>query len=206
MGGTAYAEQTIGSGLVVAFIAIVPLLTVALNRLFGVVPARRELVAVVIGAAGVGLLTRGAGFRASPAGLAAISIATTSWALGSLLSRHRLPLAPGAIGYASEMLAGGVLLLVASAWRGESWSLPTAPVPWGAWAYLVVFGSLLAFSAYMTLLARTSVAVAASYSFVNPIVALLLGVVIGGEQITPGEWVAASVIVGSVLVLLVRRP
>src|SRR6185295_16270246 len=75
MGGTAYAELTVGSGLVVAFIAVVPLMIAALNRLYGIRPGRLELAGIVVGLAGVLLLTQGAGFQASPAGLAAIALA-----------------------------------------------------------------------------------------------------------------------------------
>jgi drug/metabolite transporter (DMT)-like permease len=79
MGGTAYAEQTIGSGLVVAFIAIVPVMIVALNSLWGVRPSRRELAGIAIGLSGVLLLTQGSGFQASVAGLVAIVIASAAW-------------------------------------------------------------------------------------------------------------------------------
>lgn len=76
--------------------------------------------------------------------------------------------------------------------------------PLAAWAYLVVFGPLLAFNAYMVLLARTSAGLAASYSFVNLVIAMLLGIGLGGESITAREWVAAGVILLAVMLLVVR--
>ncbi|MBP6903541.1 MAG: drug/metabolite exporter YedA [Burkholderiaceae bacterium] len=210
MGGTAVAEQSVASGLVVAFIAVTPLLITLLDRAFGQRPARLEWAGIGLGLAGVLLLVQGAGFQASPAGLLAQSIACAGWALGSVLSQRRLPLAPGAMGFASEMLCGGLLLMAVSASSGERMPLSQlAQVPaaaWAAWVYLVLAGSLLAFNAYMVLLARTSAALASSYAFVNPLIALLLGVGLAGEVVTGTEWAAAGVILGGVaLVLLARR-
>jgi len=119
MGGTAFAEVSVGSGLVVAFIAVVPLLIAALNLFWGVVPRRIEVAGIVLGLVGVVLLTQGAGFSASPAGLAAIAIACVTWSLGSVLSQRRWPLAPGATGFASEMICGGLVLLLISAAQNE---------------------------------------------------------------------------------------
>jgi drug/metabolite transporter (DMT)-like permease len=108
------------------------------------------------------------------------------------------------MGFASEMLAGGLILLLLSAVAREHVNWPPQALAAWAWAYLVVFGSLLAFNAYMVLLARTSAGLAASYSFVNPVIAMLLGIGLGGESITPREWVAAGVILLAVMLLVVR--
>jgi drug/metabolite transporter (DMT)-like permease len=205
MGGVAYAEQTIASGLVVVFIAVVPLLLVVVNLAFGVYPRRSELLAVGVGLAGVAMLTQGTGLHASPSGLLAITIGTSGWALGSVLSQRQFPLAPGATGFATEMLCGAVALLAMSVLQGESWHWPTEASPWICWSYLVVFGTLIAFSAYMLLLERTSASVAASYSLVNPVVALLLGVIFGREVVTAWEWLAAFVVMGGVVLLFIGR-
>ena len=205
MGGTAVAEVSVGSGLVVAFIAVSPMLMAALNLLWGLRPARLEAAGIGVGLIGVLLLTQGAGFQASPAGLAAIAIACSSWSLGSVLSQRKLPLAPGAMGFASEMLCGGVLLMLLSVGAGEHMVWPPTPLAFGAWAYLVVFGSLVAFNAYMLLLSRASAGLASSYTFVNPVIALLLGVVFGGELVTATEWAAVSVILLGVVLLLAGR-
>jgi drug/metabolite transporter (DMT)-like permease len=205
MGGTAYAEQTIASGLVVAVIAVIPILLVVINLAFGVYPRRRELIAVCVGLAGVVMLTQGAGIHGSPAGLAAIVLGTCGWALGSVLSQRKFTLAPGATGFASELLCGGVALLGMSALWGESWHWTSQPSAWAAWLYLVAFGTLIAFNAYMVLLARTSASLAASYSLVNPVVALLLGVTLGHETVSAWEWLSASVVLVGVVILFVRR-
>jgi len=118
-GGTAYAEQTIAS-VCRAVIAVMPILLVVINLAFGVYPRRSELIAVCVGLAGVVMLTQGAGIHGSPAGLLAIALATSGWALGSVLSQRMFTLAPGATGFASELLCGGVALLAMSAMRGES--------------------------------------------------------------------------------------
>jgi drug/metabolite transporter (DMT)-like permease len=205
MGCVAYAEQSVASGLVVVFIAIVPFLTVLASLLFGLKPSRLEVVGIAIGLAGVLLLVRGHGFAASPAGLIAVCIATLSWSIGSVLSLHRFPLAPGSAGFASEMICGGVVLLVLSRLLGERFHWPPLPLASVAWIYLVIFGSLIAFTAYMTLLARASVALATSYTLVNPVIALLLGVGIGGETVSHQEWLAAGIVVVGVVTLIIGK-
>ncbi|HME39376.1 MAG TPA: EamA family transporter [Steroidobacteraceae bacterium] len=205
MGGVAYAEQTIASGLVVAFIAVIPLLLVVINLAFGVHPKRSELLAVLVGLGGVLMLTQGAGIRASPTGLAAITVGTTGWALGSVLAQRGFALAAGATGFATEMLCGGLALLLMSAVRGEAWHWPIETDVWLAWWYLVVFGSLIAFSAYMLLLARTSATLAASYSLVNPVVAMLLGTTLGGETVSAWEWFASGIVMIGVVLLFAGR-
>ncbi len=205
MGGTAYAEQTIASGLVVAVIAVMPILLVVINLAFGVYPRGSELIAVCVGLAGVVMLTQGAGIQGSAAGLLAIVLGTSGWALGSVLSQRKFTLASGATGFASELLCGGVALLAMSALRGESWHWTVQPGAWAAWLYLVAFGTLIAFNAYMVLLARTSASLAASYSLVNPVVALLLGVTLGRESVSAWEWLSAAIILGAVVILFVGR-
>jgi len=205
MGGVAYAEQTIASGLVVAFIAVMPMLLIVVNLAFRIFPRRSEVVAVCVGVGGVLMLTQGAALRGSPAGLLAITLGTTGWALGSVWSQRGFPLAPGPTGFATEMLCGGLALLTMSTLAGEPWHGPTQASAWMAWVYLVVFGTLIAFSAYMLLLARTSASLAASYSLVNPVVALFLGVTLGSETVSTWEWMAAGVVLSGVVILFLGR-
>src|SRR5438132_528711 len=103
MGLCASAEQHIGSGLIAAFVAITPLIVCGWGLFFGQKPARLELAGMTVGVAGVLMLVRGASFSASPAGIASIFGAVTAWSLGSVLSTTKLPLAPGPMGFASEM-------------------------------------------------------------------------------------------------------
>jgi drug/metabolite transporter (DMT)-like permease len=195
----------VASGLIVAYIAIIPIIVTAMNLPFGVKPTRLALAGMLVGVAGVLMLVEGQAFTASPAGLVAITIACVSWSLGSVLSQRRFALAPGAMGFASEMLCGSVLLLLVSVALGERPTWPPEPLAAWSWAYLVVFGSLLAFNAYMLLLSRVSAALASSYTFVNPVIALALGIWLGGEIVTAFEWAAAAVITAGVVLLVLGR-
>ena len=201
MGLTAAATVHIGSGLVATFIAVVPMMVCAWGLLFGQRPSRLELLGMAVGLAGVVLLVRGASFSAAPVGIACITGATLAWSLGSVLSTPRLPLASGPAGFASEMLCGGAMLMLIALVLGEQPAWPPTALALGAWAYLVVFGSLVAFSAYLYLLAHASPAVATSYAFVNPLIALFLGVVFASEAVSGGEWVACGVILTGVLLI-----
>jgi len=169
--------------------------------LFGQRPSRLELAGMAVGLAGVVLLVRGASFSAAPVGIACIAGATLAWSLGSVLSTTRLPIAAGPAGFASEMLCGGAVLMLVSLALGEQPALPPQPLALAAWAYLVVFGSLIAFTAYLYLLAHAAPAVATSYCFVNPLIALFLGVIFGNEIVSGGEWIACGVILTGVLLI-----
>ena len=201
MGLTASAELHVGSGLIAAFIAVVPMLVCGWGLLFGQRPSRLEFVGMAVGVAGVLMLVRGASFSASPQGLACIAGATLAWSLGSVLSTTRLPLAPGPAGFASEMLCGGAILMAISLALGEQFAWPPQPLALASWFYLVVFGSLIGFSAYLYLLANAIPAVATSYAFVNPEIALALGVSLGKEALSGGEWIACAVILAGVLLI-----
>lgn len=201
MGLVASAEQHIGSGLVAAFIAVVPMMVCGWGLLFGQRPGRLELAGMAVGLAGVLLLVRGASFSAAPQGMLAIAGATLAWSLGSVLSTTRLPLAAGPSGFASEMLCGGAVLMLVSLVLGEEVTRPVSALAVAAWVYLVVAGSLVAFSAYLYLLAHASPALATSYAFVNPVIALLLGVLAGGEAVTGGEWFACGVVLLGVVLI-----
>ena len=203
MGLTAQASVHIGSGLIAAFIAIVPMLTSGWGLMFGQRPTRLELLGMATGLVGVGLLVQGASFAAAPIGLVCIAAATLTWSLGSVLSTTRLPLAKGAVGFASEMLCGGAALLLVSLVMGEQPQWPPTLAASAAWLYLVLAGSLVAFSAYMYLLAHASSALATSYAFVNPLIALFLGVALAHEVVQASEWLACGVILLGVVFILI---
>ena len=205
MGLTGVASQTIGSGLIATFIAVVPMLVCGWGLLWGKRPSALEVTGMVLGLVGVFLLVRDVSFSASGAGLAAICGATLMWSLGSVLQTTKLPLASGPMGFASEMLCGGAALLLIAMVLGEAPQWPPQQMAAAAWMYLVVFGSLIAFSSYLYLLAHASPALATSYAFVNPVIALFLGVVFGGEIVSLGEWFASGVVLfGVVLIFLAK--
>jgi drug/metabolite transporter (DMT)-like permease len=205
MGMTAYSEKSVASGLIVVFIAVMPAVVALLNRFFGVRATRFELLGMGVGFIGVLMLIRGTAFKASPVGLAAIATGVTSWSLGSVLSQQRFPLAKGAMGYASEMLCGGLLLLIVSWFTHETPQWPPQSLALWSWVYLIVFGSLVAFNAYMVLLDRSSAVLASSYAFVNPVFALLLGIWFGNETVSGFEWLAAVVILLGVALLTIPK-
>jgi drug/metabolite transporter (DMT)-like permease len=210
-GLTALAEVSVSSGLVVAFIAIGPALQAAMEWPYGVKPTRSEATGIAMGLLGVLGLAAGQGFSASPTGLMAVLVASVAWKLGGVWSVRGLPrsmggrsleLAPGAMGFASQMLAGGVVLMAMAAAAGERPGWPIDTLALASWAYLVVAGSLVAFSAFMVLLQRTPAAVSSSYAYVNPLIGLVLGVTLGGETLHWGEWLSAALVTASVVLML----
>jgi len=205
MGLTAVGEQTVSSGLTAVFIASAPLMLALFAGFFGQWPSGREWLGIIVGFSGVALLASGSNFVAHPAGVLAVLGAVASWTLGSVLAQKKMTLAPGAMGFASEMLMGGLSLMVIAVLRGENFAIhPTASALY-AWIYLVVAGSLAAFSAYMYLLSRVSNALASSYAYVNPVIAVLLGAAFAAESIGTREALAMLIILGSVVMLTTTR-
>ena len=205
MGWLASAQQHIGSGLIATFIATVPMVVTAVGLVAGKRPTRLEIVGMALGAVGVTMLVSGASFSASPVGITLMVSSVIAWSLGSVLQTGRLPLARGPMGFASEMLCGGTVLMAISLLLGEQAMWPPQSAAVAAWAYLVVFGSLLAFSAYLYLLANASPALATSYAFVNPVIALALGVAFGSEVVSNGEWLASAVILSGVILIFLSK-
>jgi drug/metabolite transporter (DMT)-like permease len=128
-------------------------------------------------------------FSAALAGVAFMIGATLSWSLGSVLSTTKLPLAAGPCGFASEMLCGGAVLMAVSLALGEQHGWPPENSAAAALLYLGVFGSLIAFSSCLFLLTHASAAMATSYAFVNPLIALFPGVVFANEVVSNAECV-----------------
>ncbi|MGH8310518.1 MAG: EamA family transporter, partial [Steroidobacteraceae bacterium] len=197
LGGVTAAEQWVSSGATVALISAMPLMTAVWSVVFGRAPRPLEWVAIAIGAAGTLLMVTGADLRASPLGTALILFGCLSWSFASV-TQNRFATAPGASGFAAEMLAGGVIALIVSAVLGESWTLPTSGAVWWAWSYLVVFGSIIAYSAYRTLIERASPTLASTYAYVNPPVALLVGWWLGDESFSPNVLIGLPIVLAAV--------
>ncbi len=209
-GGVVWAEQHLTSGLAALLVAVEPLFIVLLQATLPQErrrPSGRALVGVALGVAGVILLVGPVGLggeRADLGGAAAVLFAAFAWALGSLLSRHFAPSSAPLQATALQMLAGGVLLGGFSGVLGE-WSrfspgLVSAKSV-AAVAYLVVFGSLVAFTAYIWLLRAASPALVSTYAFVNPVVAVFLGWLLASEPVSARTLVAAAVIVSAVVLI-----
>ncbi len=192
-GTVAWAELYVPTGLAALVITTTPLWMVLLGWLWQGEgrPGGRTLLGLVMGLAGVLLLLDPASFRGAgglylPA-VFAILAGTLAWAAGSLLSKRvDLPRDPF-LGTALQMLAGGGWLVLAGLLAGEGRHVNVAAFTWasvGAWAYLVVFGSIVAFSAYVWLLRHVSTAAVSTHAYVNPLVAVLLGWLLLGEPLT----------------------
>jgi drug/metabolite transporter (DMT)-like permease len=201
-GGAAFAQQWVASGLAAIGMATIPIWAALFAAVWERRPAGREWAGLVAGFAGVALLNMGGDLRASPLGAAALLLAAASWGVGSIWSRH-LAQPSGLVRSAAQMLVAGAVLLASGLLAGEriaGW--PGWPAT-AALAYLVVFGSLVAYSAYTYLLRTVRPALATSYAYVNPVVAVVLGVTLAGERIT-GPDVAAMVIILVSVGLLLR--
>ncbi|MBC3810121.1 EamA family transporter [Undibacterium aquatile] len=204
-GLTACAQQYVSSGLTAVFIACSPMILSGLSGLFGDWPKRREWIGILAGFIGAMLLASDGDFAAKPIGVLFLLGAILCWDVGSILSQEKLKMAAGGMGFASEMLIGGLFLVIVSLLKGESMTGPVTVEALAAWAYLVIAGSLLAFTAYMYLLSKVSTGLAASYAYVNPVIAVALGVLFGGEHLSFKAMLAMAVILGSVVLLTTAR-
>ena len=209
-GGVILAEQFVPSGVAALCVATAPMWMAVIDRLaFGQRLSRLGVVGLVIGFAGVVLLI---GLPGSDhldwRGLALCIGAPICWATGSVFSRHvALPSRP-LVGSAIEMLSAGGLFLLASLVIAEPSRLHVAAVPahaLAALAYLVVFGSIVGFTAYAWLLRNAPLPLVSTYAYVNPVVAVILGALVLREPLTPRTLLAGAVIVAGVILILSAR-
>jgi drug/metabolite transporter (DMT)-like permease len=208
-GGVAWAETRLDSGFAALIVAIIPLWVAVMDRFFfGRRLSRTAVLGLVIGFAGVALLVRPGGGADAFAALTLV-VTTSAWAGGSLYARGAtLPESP-LLAAAMQMLTASVFLGVAGLAMGEASdvqasSFATKPVI--AFAYLVVVGSLIAFSAYAWLLKNVRISVVATYAFVNPVVAVALGTVFLAEPIGWTTVIAGAAIVVAVVLIVTARP
>lgn len=212
-GGVCWAEQRVPSSLAALLVSIMPLWVVLWDwlRQGGSAPARGVWLGVLGGLVGVFLLidpTSVLGAGIDPLGALVLVLATLSWAIGSLWSRGAPVPASPILGTGIQMLAGGVLLLLVAAGTGElqgfSWrNVSTHSAV--AIGYLVVFGAIVAYTAYVWLLRVAPTARVATYAYVNPVVAVVLGWAFAGEPLTGRTLAAAVVILGSVALVTTAR-
>jgi len=201
-GGVVFAEQWVSSGLAALALGAIPLWAALFSGLFGRWPRPIEWCGLAIGFAGLVLLNLENGLHANPLGAIVLLIAPISWGLGSILSQH-LPGPKGLMASAAQMLAGGVMLFIVGTLLGERMTAFPGPRPLIAMAYLIVGGSLVGFTAYGYLLRNTRPALATSYAYVNPLVAVGLGVALAGEHITLiGVLAMFTILSGVVLVTM----
>jgi drug/metabolite transporter (DMT)-like permease len=201
----AWAEQRVPSGLAAVLIAVAPIWMVGFEwARGGVRPGTKVIGGLLLGLLGMVLLVypnAGSGAQVNPLGAATLVLASASWAWGSVISKQaRLPRSP-LLATSTEMIAGGVLLLLTAALTGQVSHFRLTDVSREAvlaWSFLVVFGSLVGFTAYIWLLGVTSIAKAGTYAYVNPVVAVFLGWLVLHEPVTGRTLIAATVILAGV--------
>ena len=195
--GVVIAQQWVATGLAAIAGAAVPLWVAVINIFWRQYPTRRETLGLAIGFVGVIFLNLQREFSGNPLGAALLLFAMIVWSLGSAL-RPRIALPDGLMAAAAQMLLGGSVLLLCSLALGERFTRVPAPSALGAFVYLILFGSLIGFSAYSYLLQHARPALATSYAYVNPLVAVALGVLIAGETVTPLALVAMAITLSGV--------
>lgn len=212
-GGTTFSQQYIPSGLAALLVASVPLFLAVLGWLSGLAPRPNLTVMLGLGLGLGGLLLLMRLRSAAPVlipghpalGVLIVLAASFMWAVGSLLSKQKPVGGSPFLGVGMQMLCGGVFLALAGLLHGEASRFHLTGIAWQQWAalsYLVVFGSWIAFSAYIWLLRTVEPALAGTYAFVNPVVAVLLGQAVGGEPLSPQMGGGAALIVLAVMLVV----
>ncbi len=199
-----FAEERVSSGIAAVAVASMPLFAALFTGLYGQWPNRREVAGLAIGFAGVIVLNLGSSLSGSRLGALALLVAAMCWAFGSAWSRHQ-QMPPGPMNTAAQMLCASVALLLVGFVGGEH--LPSHPTVHATLAlvYLGVFGSIVAFSAYLYVLKHARPALATSYAYVNPPVAVLFGVMLAGEHVGPYDLTGMAIILFGVAVITLAR-
>lgn len=206
-GGVVFAQRHgVASGLAALGVAVTPLFAAIFAGLWGQWPTRREWLGTALGLVGIVFLNLDSGMRASPIGAAALLLASASWAFGSVWGRRLSQPLSGLLASAMQMLAGGgVLLGLSLATRENFAALAPSVRSLSAFVYLI-FGAWVGFSAYVYLLRRVRPALATSYAYVNPIIAVALGALLVHEPVTASALLALVLIVAGVaLVALTKK-
>ena len=215
-GAVVWAETRVPSGIAALLVAVVPLWMVLLDWLRpggGRRPAAPVFLGLGLGLAGLALLVgpdaaSGSGSGVNMLGAAVLMLGSLSWAIGSLFIKHAPRPTTSINGSGTQMFAGGLCLLVAGTMGGELARLDLAHVSERSllgFLYLVVFGSLIGFTAYLYMLAHTTAAKASTYAYVNPVVAVLLGWAFAHEPLTIRTLLAAAIILAGVAIITVAR-
>jgi drug/metabolite transporter (DMT)-like permease len=204
-GFLAWSEQWVGTGVAAINLAIIPVLTCLFSVFLGERRLFREWLGVIIGFSGILILNIGQGSSTFSPGNILLILAPLSWAIGSILTRH-LTLPKGLMASAIQMLTGGLITAFFGLLLGEKITHAPSLLGLSSYIYLIIFGSIIGFSAFSYLITNTSPALATSYSFVNPILAVLLGVLFAGEKLNPNILIALStVVIGVGFVVLGKK-
>ena len=200
-GTVCYVQQTISSSVAALAIATAPIWMAIFSSIWGHKITIREWLGIAIGFVGIVLLNIGGSLHGDVSSALLLIFAAASWSFGSVWSKH-LAMPQGLMGAACQMLMGGIVLSIFSVFHGETWPQTISAKSWGAMLFLVVLGSLMAYSAYQYLLKTVRPLVASSNTFVNPVVAFALGIWFAGESVTTTEYAALVVILAGVFLVL----
>ena len=203
-GMVSIAEQWVSSGLAAVAIASTPLWMGLFAAMRGHHPSRLEWVGLGIGFVGVLWLNAGSSLLANPKGLIALLIAPIAWAYGSIWSRER-DLPSPFMSAAGQMICGGLMMLVIGFALGEHCDgMPSAKAILSV-VYLLIFGSIIGFTAYVWLLHHVRPALAGSYAYVNPVIAVGLGAWLAAERFTAHDLGAMVVILSGVIAITLAK-
>ncbi len=200
-GTVCYVQQTISSSVAALAIATAPIWMAIFASIWGHAISKREWLGIMIGFAGIVLLNFGGSLQGDMLSAFLLVFAAASWSFGSVWGKH-LSQPSGLMAPACQMLVGGVSLLIFSAIQGEAWPQNISAKSWGAMLFLIVLGSIVAYSAYQYLLRTVRPLVASSNTFVNPIVAFAVGIWFANEAVTSHEYLALAVILVGVFLVL----
>lgn len=207
-GGVVWAAQYVPSGITALIIATVPLWMVLLEWFRGVRPGGGVIAGLLLGLAGIVLLIGPGEFRADREihlwGAVVLLCAAFSWAAGSIYARRATLPSSALLATGMEMIMGGALQLLAGSLLGEWGRLELDSISWRSalsFIYLIIFGSWVGFSAYIWLLRVTTAAIASTYAYVNPVVAVFLGWALAGEAFSERTLLAATIIVVAVALI-----
>ncbi len=200
-GTVCYVQQTVSSSVAALSIATAPIWMAIFSSIWGHKITAKEWLGIAVGLVGIILLNLGGSLHGDLTSALLLIFAAASWSFGSVWGK-RLAMPQGLMASAAQMLAGGVALLMMSATQGEAWPQTISLKSWGALLFLVVLGSLVAYSAYQYLLKTVRPLVASSNTFVNPAVAFALGIWLANEHVTRIELIALGVILIGVYLVL----
>lgn len=200
-GTVCYVQQTVSSSVAALSIATAPIWMAVFSSIWGHKIQRKEWLGIAIGLLGIVLLNFGGSFSGDFLSAFLLIFAAASWSFGSVWGKH-LSMPQGLMASGTQMLAGGIALMIASAVAGESWPQTISAKSWGAMLFLIVLGSLVAYSAYQYLLKTVRPLVASSNTFVNPMVAFAVGIWLANEHVTRMELIALAVILVGVFLVL----
>ncbi len=200
-GTVCFVQQTVSSSVAALAIATAPIWMAIFSSFWGHKITKQEWLGIAVGFVGIAMLNFGGSLHGQLFSALLLIFAAATWSFGSVWGKY-LSMPAGLMAPACQMLMGGIALLIFSALQGEQYPSAISLKSWGAMLFLIVLGSLVAYSAYQYLLKTVRPLVASSNTFVNPIVAFAVGIWLANEEVTHNEYIALAVILVGVFLVL----